>query len=475
MQFPGLLFLFYFLPVFFVLHSIFAVSRTVGNVILFIASLLFYAWGGQPWHLALLALVILMNWALGLVIGKLGGRDNENARTAMVVAITVNLGIFVLCRYSGFLAWNLNMALGRNLVEINFPEPPLGLAFFILNAISYVIDIYRQNARAEANPINAGLYISFFPLLIAGPVVRFEDFAEQLHNRAGGFTFFSKGCCRFIIGLGKVVLLASPMKEIADHVFHITLAGDQLMVIPMLLAWLGLAAFTLQVYFMLSGYADMGIGLGGMFGFRIGENFDYPYVATTATEFWRRWSISIVDWFKKYCGRLVMGVDDDLRQSVSVRNLLLVWLLFGLWHGAGWTFIAWGGWFCSVLIFEQVTRLTTRRFSPILGHIYLLFVVGVGWVLFRADDMRVAMAYFANLLAVNNNGIYSDLAMVLLRENWVFFVIGIIFCTPLARELGRKTAMEPRGVLGRVFALLYPVIILAVFALSVVYLVERAP
>lgn len=428
MLFSSSTFLFMFLPIVIVIYyTALRKKRTLQNVFLFLASLLFYAWG-EPAFVFVMLFSILANYLFGLEVNKF--KDNQNkSKAILAIAIVFNLGILFVFKYLSFFIENISNIPGLNL---SVPEItlPIGISFFTFQAMSYVIDVYRGE-EVQRNPLNVGLYIAFFPQLIAGPIVRYETVAKQIQERKETFEDFSSGVCRFIIGLSKKVLIANTMAVIADSAFD----GD-ISNISASFAWLGAIAYTLQIFFDFSGYSDMAIGLGRMFGFKFLENFDYPYISSSITEFWRRWHISLGTWFRDYV-YFPLGGSRVKNKSRLIFNLFVVWFLTGVWHGANWTFILWGLMYFALLAIEKLTGFYKKDKFKILKHIYTLFFVVLGWVLFRADNVSEAFSYMGAMfgstgLAVDNTAIY------LLRENIIFFVFAILISTPIIKIVYNK-------------------------------------
>lgn len=481
MLFSSLIFIFYFLPVVLTGYALVGFSRTAQDIWLLLASLFFYAWG-EPLFVFVMMASIAVNWLIGLSIGRekkrlLPGR----ARALLVVAIVFNVGILFVYKYLGFVVDNINYLVGHELLPHITLHLPLGISFFTFQAMSYVFDVYKDEVEVERNPFYVGLYIALFPQLVAGPIVRYADIAEQMRQRKVTWDMFSSGCSRFVIGVGKKILIANSMGAVSDRVFDLSGAGNHVYIVPSMLAWLGLLAYTLQIFFDFSSYSDMAIGLGRMFGFTFKENFNYPYISSSVTEFWRRWHISLSTWFKEYVyiplgGSRGHGVGIDPaagKKSLRlVRNLFVVWLLTGIWHGANWTFIVWGMWHFLAILMERVTKINQWRVPTSLRHAYVLFVVMIGWMFFRSTSMANALAYLANLFAINNNGLWSDFAVLLLRENLLFFAAGLVFSTPAAREFGNLLAERRLGGWGPVFSLAYPLVLFALLGVSVVYLAK---
>jgi alginate O-acetyltransferase complex protein AlgI len=429
MLFSSPIFLFYYLPVLLALYSL--LPRTARNGLLLIASLNFYAWGEQGYILVLVASIGL-NYLFGLGVDHLAGR---RAVTAMIaLAVIVNLGLLGVFKYANFFVDNVNhlrAAWQLEPLQVASVHLPLGISFFTFHALSYVIDIYRRQVRALRNPVDFALYISFFPQSIAGPIVRYHDVADQLAERSITREGLAEGVRRFILGLGKKMLIANSLAAPADAIFG--LAADQLTT-P--LAWLGLLCYTLQIYFDFSGYSDMAIGLARMFGFQFPENFAYPYVARSITEFWRRWHISLSTWYRDYLYIPLGG--NRCRAGRVYANLVIVFCLCGLWHGASWTFVAWGLFHGSFLVIERLGlgRLLARAWTPI-GHVYALAVVMLGWVLFRAETLPAALGFVRSLAGWSAASDGQPLGLHLNAEVALALLAGAIGCMPVLPLLVR--------------------------------------
>jgi alginate O-acetyltransferase complex protein AlgI len=480
MLFSSIIFIAYFLPLVLAIYFLVSFSRRLQNLWLILASLLFYAWG-EPLFVLVMMGSIFINYLFGL--GVDWARDNKK-RSYWIIAgcVVFNVSVLFVFKYLAFFINNINALLGFTLFNFQSPPLPLGISFFTFQAMSYVIDVYRHQARLEKNPLNVGLFIAFFPALVAGPIVRFKDFADQIQKRVMTWDLFASGCARFTIGVGKKLILANALAVMADRIFALSEIGNQMAMVPAMLAWLGLIAYTLQIYYDFSSYSDMALGLAMMFGFKLRENFDYPYVSKSATEFWRRWHISMSSWFREYLYFPLGGSRPEIkygptlsemsRNLVILRNLFVVWLITGLWHGAEWTFILWGLWYFVFLVFERTIGLEKTKIPSLIKRIYLLLVVSIGWLFFRATNFHEAMVYLGNLLGLNDNGFYSDLAVYLIKENWLFLILGIIFCAPVARDLGRMVEENRVGVWRYAFSLAYPVLLVALYLICLAYLVK---
>lgn len=459
MLFSSIVFLFYFFPVVFLLYYLFSFSRTLQNVLLLIASLVFYAWG-EPVYVLLMMASIVFNSIMGWLVGN---KERKSKKMWLWITVAGNLAVLFVFKYLGFVLKNIG--LGNLGVELPLP---IGISFFTFQALSYVVDVYKGTTKVD-NVFNVGLYISFFPQLIAGPIIQYNSVADQIRNRKSSFDKVAMGICRFTTGLGKKVLLSNCFAAIADNVFQWSAIGTDKEVVPVMLAWLGSIAYSLQIYFDFSAYSDMAIGLALCFGFKFGENFNYPYIATSISDFWKRWHISLTDWFREYV-YFPLGGNRVANQDYMVRNMFIVWLLTGIWHGANWTFIFWGLMYFLFQLAERFFEYPDKMRSPFLKHAYTLLVVNAAWVVFRANDLYQAGRFFMNMLGINNNGFYSDIAVMLIRENWVFLVLGIVFSTPIARNMNEMLYAKQGSVVNKLYTVLYPVVMLIILIVSVSYL-----
>ena len=466
MLFSSVVFLLYFLPVVLVLY--YSVGRRhirAQNGLLLIASLIFYAWG-EPKNVLLLAFSCLANYLFGLAAG--GERfSGKMRRSFLIVSVIFNLGVLFCFKYLNFAVQTVNGLAGRTLLPETKLALPLGISFFTFQAMSYVIDVYRGDAPVQKNFFDLALYICLFPQLVAGPIVRYNEIQQQLGSRKETLDRVCGGMCRFVQGLAKKLLLANSMGAIADTVFGLTRLWHTQYLVPAALAWVGAAAYMLQIYLDFSAYSDMAIGLGGMFGFSFCENFNYPYIADSINEFWRRWHISLTRWFREYL-YFPLGGSRTRNADFMVRNLLIVWLCTGIWHGANWTFVLWGLWNFLFAVLERVTGFDEWEGKGALWrHIYALLVILMGWILFRSDNLYCFFEYMANLFCLNGNGFFSAEAWMFLRENWLWFAGSLLACVPpetrstLAKRLRLKLPQA-----------LYPAAMLALLAVCIIYLVR---
>lgn len=459
MLFSSIVFLFYFFPIVFLLYYLLAFSRTLQNVLLLCASLFFYAWG-EPVYVFLMMASIVVNAIMGWLVGNTSGKTKK---ICLWIAAVVNLAVLFVFKYLGFVLQNI----GLGHLEVNLPLP-IGISFFTFQALSYVIDVYKGKTKAD-NLFHVGLYISFFPQLIAGPIIQYNSVADQIRNRKSSFDMVALGICRFTTGLGKKVLLSNCFAAIADHVFQLSEIGTDKEMVPVTLAWLGSIAYSMQIYFDFSAYSDMAIGLAMCFGFKFGENFNYPYAAVSISDFWKRWHISLTDWFREYV-YFPLGGSRISNQDYMVRNMFIVWFLTGIWHGANWTFLFWGMFYFVFQLAERFFEYPQKIKHPFLKHAYTLLVVNAGWVIFRADNLYQAGRFFMNMLGWNNNGFYSDTAVMLIRENWIFLLLGMVFSTPIARNMNQMLYEKQNSAVNKLYTALYPIVLLLILIISVSYL-----
>ena len=421
MVFNSPVFLFLFLPLIGVLYVI--VPKRSKNLLLLAASLLFCAWG-DAYSLEVLILSILANYVFGLAIERTA--VPRSRAFILALALGINIALLLFYKYSKFVIINLA---GANMVDpahFDFTgwRLPLGISFFTFAAIAYQVDIYRRKVPAERNLIDFGLFLSHFAKLVAGPIVRYSDMAGELKTRHPGYEQIADGVRRFVIGLGKKVLVANPAAVFADEAFKNPGAID------MPTAWLGILCYTIQIYFDFSGYSDMAIGLGRIFGFRFLENFNYPYISRSIQEFWRRWHISLSTWFRDY---LYIPLGGNRVSNVRIYcNLVLVFLLCGFWHGASWNFIVWGGYHGVFLAAERAGLAgVLLRLPKSLRHIYSLFVIMIGWVFFRADDLPAALHYLRAMFSFSFGSFDYYSMTFLTRELVLVLIIGIVGSTPV--------------------------------------------
>lgn len=425
MVFSSLLFLFLFLPVTLLIYYV--VPRAYKNVFLFLISLLFYGWG-EPMFVFLMLASILINYIHAYLIDK--HRDNRSFGKKLVVSsVIINLGLLCFFKYAGFIGNTLNMVLPfLNIPIISIPLP-IGISFYTFQTMSCVIDVYRGDAPAKKNFITFGTYVVLFPQLIAGPIVRYKDVADQLDNRRENMDQFVDGVKLFMVGMGKKILVANQMGLLWDS---IRATSDQ----GVLGSWVGIIAYSMQIYFDFSGYSDMAIGLGRMLGFEFLKNFDYPYISKTITEFWRRWHISLSTWFKEYVYIPLGGNRKGVTRQII--NLLIVWGCTGFWHGASFNFLLWGLYFGVLLIVEKFVLMRfLKKLPAFIQHIYALFLICIGWVIFYFEDFGEMMSFLGSLFNPAAGLIGSD-ALHTVISYIPLLMVGILACTPLANKIYQK-------------------------------------
>jgi len=431
MVFASPLFLFLFLPATIVAY--FALPRRWRNGVLLVASIVFYAWG-EARYVPLILASVAFNGSMGLAIARATDRGARTRR--LVAAVTGNLATLAVFKYANFAVANVDAiapVFGLAPIALTAIPLPLGISFFTFHAISYVVDVHKRTASAQRDMREFALYILLFPQLIAGPIIRYRDIAAQLGSHPASTTDFAYGVRRFVVGLGKKLLIANTLGETADAIF--ALPGHELAA-P--IAWLGIACYTLQIYFDFSGYSDMAIGLMRMFGFRIPENFDYPYIAKSIREFWRRWHISLSNWFRDY---LYIPLGGNRRGAArAYANLVIVFLLCGLWHGASWPFVVWGAWHGLFLVAERAGLERPLARHPGLAHAYALGAVMGGWVLFRCDTLAHAGLFYRALLGFSTaDAALHPLALYVNPLLVATLACGALFSMPIAPSISRWT------------------------------------
>ncbi|MES5883287.1 MULTISPECIES: MBOAT family O-acyltransferase [unclassified Bacillus cereus group] len=456
MVFSNLVFLCLFLPA--VLLIYYAVRKELQNIVLLFFSLVFYAWG-EPIYVFLMLFSILVNYWFGILLGN-SRFTNGQRKLLLTFAIVMNTAILGYFKYANFLVDNINSILHTHIVLEKIPLP-IGISFFTFHAMSYIIDIYKKKVDAQRNIFDLALYFTVFPQLVAGPIVRYNTISHQLHERTVDADKFSEGVRRFIIGLGKKVLIANQLGVIADEIFAMNPSD-----MSVSLAWMGAIAYTLQIYFDFSGYSDMAIGLGKMFGFDFLENFNYPYISKSISEFWRRWHISLGSWFRDYV-YIPLGGNRVTTWKVY-RNLFIVWGLTGFWHGASWTFMIWGIYYGVLIALEKarLENLLQKLWSP-LQHIYVMFLVIIGWVFFRADNFSYCFEFLKSMFGFN--GPLTDInSYFYIMNYWGIFLLAIITAAPVFPWLQKMLSTKRFAVLSPVYYLSILVIVL-VFLTNATY------
>ena len=455
MVFSSLTFLFIYFPITLVVMKLSPLKYR--NFCLLVLSLLFYSYG-EPKYIIIMLVSCIVDYFNGYMVDKY--RDNKRiAKRFVIFSIVFNLGLLGFFKYYDFLVSILN-SIGINIFSPLNISLPIGISFYTFQTMSYPIDVYRNDAKVQKNLVNFSCYVTMFFQLIAGPIVRYKDIAAQLDHRIENENGFYNGIKRFVCGLAKKVILANNMGLIFEQINSLNNEN-----ISLLLAWLGIICFALQIYFDFSGYSDMAIGLASMFGFDLLENFNYPYIASSITDFWRRWHISLSSWFRDYVYIPLGGNRKGLyRQCI---NIMIVWLLTGLWHGASFNFILWGLYYGLILIFEKVIGLKILKKLPaVFRHIYALLLILIGWVIFNFTDFDMMINYFK--LMFYNPVIIDDIALYFIRDNIVLIIISIIACLPV-----RLSRLNP-FVINKKFEYLMPLIILGTLIICVAFICESS-
>lgn len=426
MVFSSIFFLFTFLPLSLLLYWM--SPAKMKNFTLLAVSLFFYAWG-EPVYVLLMIASILTNFVFGIFIESELIKEKRAVRRALFIsAVVFNILILGFFKYYGFLAENINALFNADIAYSELPLP-IGISFYTFQVLSYVIDVYLGKVRLQRNPVSFALYVTMFPQLIAGPIVRYSDIESQLEQRNVSASKFGEGAQRFIQGLGKKVLIANSMGALWDITQAMDMTG-----ISVFSAWLGIIAYTFQIYFDFSGYSDMAIGLGKMFGFEFMENFDHPYISRSVTEFWRRWHISLGTWFREYVYIPLGG--NRCSRIRQIRNIMAVWMLTGLWHGASWNFVVWGIYYgCLLLIEKFFLKKLIDNAPAIISHVYCMLAVIIGWVLFASRDIESAAAYLGVMSGASGNVLVDNAFIYYLKSNAVMLVISLLFSTGIFREI----------------------------------------
>ena len=453
MIFSSIPFLYYFLPA--VLLAYFLTPRKGKNGVLLLFSLIFYGWGEPR-----LIFVMLLSVALGYFFGLALEKTEEERPRKLLLALSVlsSLGFLVYYKYTDFFLENINALFGTHLPLLNLALP-IGISFYTFQILSYTVDVYRGQVPAQKNPVNLACYVTFFPQLIAGPIVRYADVARQLEERTHSLDSCRLGGRRFLVGLGKKILLANLLGELCAA-WRVTQDGS------VLFSWMYAVGYTLHIYYDFSGYSDMAIGLGKIFGFTFPENFRYPYIASSITDFWRRWHISLSSWFRDY---VYIPLGGNRRgRAVQLRNILIVWLLTGFWHGAAWNFIAWGGFFALLLVTEKLWLLEKLGRHPVLGHVYVLLAVVFSFVLFDASSLRGAWDSILGMLGLGGLPPVSQEAVYLLRSNAVLLLLGAVGAT----ELPKRLALRLENKAPALMAVVEPLALVLLLLACTAYLVD---
>ena len=448
MVFAGITFLYWFLPI--VLIAYFVCPKQFRNGLLFLASLIFYAWGEPVYVLLMLFSTVSDYWHGRMIDQRIRAGNRNGARCFLISSIAINLLVLGFFKYAGWIISLLNRGLGLTIPQLSLALP-LGISFYTFQTMSYSIDVYRGNAKVQKNILDFGMFVTMFPQLIAGPIVRYADIESCIKNRSLNAERVHKGIMRFTVGLAKKVLFANEFGKLWELI-----TATQVQQMPVLMGWLGILAYGLQIYYDFSGYSDMAIGLGTIFGFDFPENFRYPYESVNISEFFRRWHMTLQKWFAEYVYYPLGGNRKGLRRQIF--NLLVVWGLTGIWHGASGNFLVWGLYFAFWLIMEKVWILRAfekmpQKVSGILGHIYTLVLVGIGWVFFTHTQLNEAFVYIGRLFGIGKNASGTGVGETgyWFWQYAVFLVLGAIGATGLPRKIAKSAEKYRKNVIDAIF------------------------
>ncbi len=453
MLFSSITFLYVFLPCVLIIYAI--TPKKFKNSILLISGLFFYAWG-EPKYIFLMISAIFFNFICGIVIDK--KRKKVTAKITLALSIIVNIGMLGFFKYTDFFIDNFNALIGTEIQLLKIALP-VGISFYTFQTLSYVIDVYRGTVQVQKNIVNLGAYVVMFPQLVAGPIVRYTDVNESLNSRIHSIEKTAEGVRRFVIGLSKKVLIANSLGIFCEN-FK---SSEEKSV---LFYWLYAIAFSLQIYYDFSGYSDMAIGLGKFFGFEFMENFDYPFISCSATEFWRRWHRSLGQWFRDYLYIPLGG--SRTSKCKHLRNILIVWLATGLWHGAAWNFLIWGLYFGIFLIIEKLWLHKYLEKSKVLSRVYLLFIVIISFMIFSVEDMEQLFKYISSMFGIDESNLISVECLYYLKSYGMLFIFGIIGSTPIVKKISVKL-MENKAL-----TFIEPVVLAVLFLICTAYLVDSS-
>lgn len=454
MVFSSLLFVYIFLPV--TLFLYFISPTKVKNIVLLIVSIIFYAWG-EPVYVGLILFSAVADYGYGLLISTFREKKQRSAKLVLILSLLTNLAVLGFFKYADFIVANVNTLFGTEWADLNLPLP-IGISFYTFQTMSYIIDVYRGKVKAQRNVLSFAMYVTLFPQLIAGPIVRYEWIEREIEKRHVSFALFSDGVKLFIIGLGKKVLIANQIGLLSEKIQLIP-TGE----LSIATAWLGIIAFSFQIYFDFSGYSDMAVGLGKMFGFGFPKNFDYPYRSRSITEFWRRWHMTLGTWFREYV-YIPLGGNRDGKMRTYI-NLFIVWTLTGFWHGASWNFVIWGIYFGVLISLEKAfLHELLKKTYPVLQHAYFVFFIMIGWVFFLYEDLSEGLSYLTAMFGFNEQSITDQSFLYELTSNLLLLIVAF------------SCSLPPSRAAKRVFALpgVKPFVYLVIFILSTAYLVGGA-
>lgn len=455
MLFSSIPFLYLFLPIVLIIY--FICPKKLKNSVLLLSGLVFYAWG-EPKYVVIMIISILVGYVFGLLIEKF--IDTKLAKLFLILSVSTDLGLLLYFKYADFFIYNFNEVTNLSIPLLKIALP-IGISFYTFQILSYTVDVYRKTVPAQKNPINLGAYIVMFPQLIAGPIVRYSDIESQLNGRAHSIEKIYEGIIRFVIGLAKKIILANSLGEICQQFNNSSQKS-------FLFFWLYAIAFTLQIYFDFSGYSDMAIGLGKIFGFKFLENFNYPYISKSITEFWRRWHMSLGGWFRDYVYIPLGG--NRVGKIKQYRNIFIVWILTGFWHGANWNFILWGLYFAVILCAEKLLYKKYLEKSKVFSRVYVMLLVIISFVIFNANSISEVAFNLKGMIGINTAGVVGSEFLYCFRSYFVLLLIAIIAATPLAKNIINKLKAIPKAQ--RVINALSPVFDMLILILCTAYLVD---
>lgn len=452
MVFSSILFLFWFLPITLLLY--FLAPKKYKNIVLLICSLFFYAWG-EPKYILIMIFSTVLDFTTGKMVARAKQDGNINqAKRWLWLSISLNLGSLMFFKYSNFFITNINSLFSLNFKILNI-KLPIGISFYTFQTMSYTIDIYRGEAKTQHNIFDFATYVTLFPQLIAGPIVRYQDIQDELNERSISLTQINSGINRFVIGLAKKVLLANNIGLVWEQISSGQYNSS------VLLHWIGILCFAFQIYFDFSGYSDMAIGLGSMFGFNFPENFNYPYMSKSITEFWRRWHMTLGIWFREYV-YIPLGGNRGSR-FMQIRNIFVVWILTGIWHGASWNFAIWGLYFAVLLLIEKfIVQRFIHKIPKIMRHVGTLVLILISWVIFAFDSLDMGLHYLSNMFALNGTPLYTQEALYILSTQFIMLIILSIASTNVFKKISLKYKNP----------IVENLVMLMLFMLSVAYLVD---
>ena len=454
MLFTSISFLYYFLPIVLIIY--FIVPKKYKNLILFIFSLIFYFYG-EPKYIFLMILEILIAYIGAILI------DKYKSKKILILTLFIHIILLIIFKYTNFLTTNINNVFNTNFKLLNIALP-IGISFYTFQIISYIVDVYKGKVKVQKSFLKLATYVSLFPQLIAGPIVRYEVIENELDNRKLSFEDFSIGVRRFTIGLAKKVLIANMLGELCTK---FSLVDERSIV----LYWIFAISYMLQIYFDFSAYSDMAIGLGRMFGFHFLENFDYPYVSKSITEFWRRWHISLGSWFRDYVYIPLGG--NRVSKIKHLRNILIVWLLTGIWHGASWNFVIWGLMFGIILIIEKLfLKKYLEKLPNFIRRIYVLFIVMISFIIFNADTISDAISNIIGLFGFNKETFINNYTIYYLKSYFIILVIAIIASTPLIKK--QLENMKKNKFMNKLINILEPIYIVSLLLIVTSYLIDNS-